>query len=134
MREDPRNYLFESYEKILNHLKPKIFVFENVMGLLSARLGNRKTFEVIKEKLGVNYNLSSNNNDMILDACEYGVPQIRKRVILIGIRKDINYKIEKLFFSGLQPFIFKHICLITQTIFVIKQKLLKSVLYFLAKC
>ena len=97
MREDPRNYLFESYEKILNHLKPKIFVFENVMGLLSARLGNRKTFEVIKEKLGVNYNLSSNNNDMILDACEYGVPQIRKRVILIGIRKDINYKIEKLF-------------------------------------
>ena len=52
MRDDPRNYLFENYEKILNDLKPKIFVFENVLGILSANLGNRKTIEVVKEKLG----------------------------------------------------------------------------------
>ena len=96
MRNDPRNKLFESYDKILKHLKPKIFVFENVMGLLSAKIGNRKTFDVIKEKLGTNYNLPENNESMVLNACHYGVPQIRKRVILIGIRKDLNYHIDKL--------------------------------------
>ena len=34
---------------------------------------------------------------MILNSCEYGVPQIRKRIFLIGIRKDINYDIKKIF-------------------------------------
>ena len=47
MKNDPRNYLFESYEKILNHFKPKIFVFENVTGLLSAKLGKEKTVNII---------------------------------------------------------------------------------------
>ena len=42
MKNDPRNYLFESYEKILNHFKPKIFLFENVTGLLSAKLKKKK--------------------------------------------------------------------------------------------
>ena len=80
MRDDPRNYLFENYEKILNDLKPKIFVFENVLGILSANLGNRKTIEVVKEKLGKNYYLpKKNNKTMILNSAHYGVPQIRKR-------------------------------------------------------
>ena len=38
MKNDPRNFLFESYERILTHFKPKIFVFENVTGLLTAKL------------------------------------------------------------------------------------------------
>ena len=95
MRNDPRNKLFESYDKILKHIKLKIFVFENVMGLLSAKIGNRKTFDVIK-KTCASYNLTEKNENMILNACHYGVPQIRKRIILIGIRKDINYHIDKL--------------------------------------
>ena len=55
MQDDPRNYLFESYEKILNHFKPKIFVFENVTGLLTAKLGKEKTVHLILKKLGKNY-------------------------------------------------------------------------------
>ena len=72
-----KKLFFESYEKILNHFNPKIFVFENVLGLLSAKL-DRKTFDVIKERLESNYILTEDTNKMILDACEYGVPQVRK--------------------------------------------------------
>ena len=90
MQNDPRNFLFESYEKILTHFKPKIFVFENVTGLLTAKLGKEKTVNVILKKLGQKYNLIKNPNDMVLNSCDYGVPQIRKRIILIGVRKDIK--------------------------------------------
>lgn len=90
MQNDPRNHLFESYEKILNHFKPKIFVFENVTGLLSAKLGNDKTVNIILKKLGKNYKLIKDPNDMVLNSCDYGVPQVRRRVILIGVRKDIE--------------------------------------------
>ena len=91
MQDDPRNYLFESYEKILNHFKPKIFVFENVVGLLSAKLGNEKIVNLILKKLGKSYNLIKDPNQMVLNSCDYGVPQLRKRVILIGVRKDIEF-------------------------------------------
>jgi len=90
MQDDPRNYLFESYEMILNHFKPKIFVFENVTGLLTAKLGKQKTINIILKKLGKDYNLIEDPNDMVLNSCDYGVTQIRKRIILIGIRKDIE--------------------------------------------
>ena len=90
MQDDPRNYLFESYEKILNHFKPKIFVFENVTGLLTAKLGKEKTVNIILKKLGQDYKLIKSPNDMVLNSCDYGVPQVRKRIILIGVRKDIG--------------------------------------------
>jgi DNA (cytosine-5)-methyltransferase 1 len=90
MQGDPRNFLFESYERILNHFKPKIFVFENVTGLLTAKLGNNKIVDIILKKLGKEYYLISDPNDMILNSCDYGVPQVRKRIILIGVRKDIK--------------------------------------------
>ncbi|MCK9437001.1 MAG: DNA cytosine methyltransferase [Synergistaceae bacterium] len=90
MQDDPRNFLFESYERILNHFKPKIFVFENVTGLLTAKLGNKKIVDIILKKLGQEYKLLSNPNEMVLNSCDYGVPQVRKRIILIGVRKDIG--------------------------------------------
>ena len=90
MQSDPRNFLFESYERILTHFKPKIFVFENVTGLLTAKLGNQKTLDIILNKLGLKYNLIANPNDLVLNSCDYGVPQVRKRIILIGVRKDIK--------------------------------------------
>ena len=97
MRNDPRNYLFESYEKILNHFKPKLFVFENVMGLLTAKLGKEKTVDIILKRLGKNYKLINKPDDMVLNSCNYGVPQIRKRVILIGVRNDINLAPEEIY-------------------------------------
>ena len=90
MKDDPRNYLFESYERILNHFRPKIFVFENVTGLLSAKLGKDMIIDIILKRLGKNYNLISNPHEMVLNSCDYGVPQVRKRVILIGTRKDLD--------------------------------------------
>jgi len=97
MKNDSRNYLFESYENILNHFKPKVFVFENVMGLLTAKLGNKKTVDIILKRLGKKYRLIDDINHMVLNACEYGVPQIRKRVFLIGVRKDLNYEPKKIY-------------------------------------
>jgi DNA (cytosine-5)-methyltransferase 1 len=90
MQCDPRNFLFESYEMILTHFKPKIFVFENVTGLLTAKLDNEKILDIILKKLGFGYNLIANPSDMVLNSCDYGVPQVRKRIILIGVRKDIK--------------------------------------------
>ena len=97
MKNDPRNYLFENYEKILNYFKPKIFLFENVMGLLTAKFQNKKVINIIKEKLGKNYKILDDIDKMVLNSCEYGVPQIRKRVFLIGVRNDINFEIKKIF-------------------------------------
>jgi DNA (cytosine-5)-methyltransferase 1 len=90
MKSDPRNFLFESYERILTHFNPKIFVFENVTGLLTAKLDNKKILDIILNKLGQNYNLINDPNDLVLNSCDYGVPQVRKRIILIGVRKDIK--------------------------------------------
>ncbi|MFM7681496.1 MAG: DNA cytosine methyltransferase [Bacteroidota bacterium] len=97
MKGDPRNFLFESYDKILNHFKPKIFVFENVTGLLTARLGKEKTVNVILKTLGKNYDLLNEPESMVLNSCDYGVPQIRKRVILIGVRKDLKIEPQKIY-------------------------------------
>ena len=90
MQDDPRNYLFESYEKILNHFKPKVFVFENVTGLLTAKIGKKKTVNIILNKLGQQYKLIKSPKEMVLNSCDYGVPQTRKRIILIGVRKDLG--------------------------------------------
>ena len=54
MASDPRNYLFESYVKILEHYSPKFFVFENVTGLLSAQVKGAPIFPRILEALGKN--------------------------------------------------------------------------------
>ena len=53
MASDPRNYLFESYVKILEYYSPKIFVFENVTGLLSAQVNNAPIFPKLLKALGV---------------------------------------------------------------------------------
>jgi DNA (cytosine-5)-methyltransferase 1 len=91
MREDYRNYLFESYLKIVRKYRPKLFVFENVPGILSAKPGGTPVTELIKsdiEKSG--YEIIDNLKKYAqIDLSEYGVPQKRKRVIIIGLRKDI---------------------------------------------
>lgn len=97
MKNDHRNYLFEEYVKILDYFKPKIFVFENVLGLLSAKLGKQKTIDVILKKLGENYKLLDKPENMVLNSSNYGVPQERKRVIILGVRKDLNIDVESVY-------------------------------------
>ena len=90
MQDDPRNYLFENYVKVLNHFKPKFFVFENVTGLLDTEIKGKKIFELILKRLRYRYKVLDDENTIVLNATNYGVPQERKRVILLGVRKDIK--------------------------------------------
>lgn len=99
MKDDPRNYLFESYIHVLHHLNPKIFVFENVTGLLSAKINGHKIVNTILEKLGEKYTLIDNPKDMVLNSADYGVPQIRKRIIIVGVRKDLPFNANEIYSS-----------------------------------
>lgn len=90
MASDARNYLFESYVNILGHYKPKIFVFENVTGILSAQVDGSLIFPKVLSALGKDYNVIGDPDILVHNTAEYGVPQLRKRVIIIGVRKDIK--------------------------------------------
>ncbi len=90
MKNDYRNYLFESYIKVLERYKPKAFIFENVPGILSAKPGDRPIIDIIQESFDeVGYLLLPNLSDAIIDFTDYGVPQNRKRIIIFGVRKDV---------------------------------------------
>ncbi|WNB90928.1 DNA cytosine methyltransferase [Bacillus sp. NEB1478] len=91
MRNDYRNYLFESYMKVVRRYKPKLFVFENVPGMLSAKPGGIPVSELIKNDIeNSGYHIIDDlKMHAQIDLSEYGVPQKRKRVIIIGLRKDV---------------------------------------------
>ncbi|MBH0157304.1 DNA (cytosine-5-)-methyltransferase [Fictibacillus sp. 5RED26] len=91
MRNDYRNYLFESYMKIVRRYQPKLFVFENVPGMLSAKPGGTPVTELIKTEIELSgYHIIDDlKTHAQIDLSEYGVPQKRKRVIIIGLRKDL---------------------------------------------
>ena len=95
MASDPRNYLFESYVRILEHYKPKFFVFENVTGILSAKANGRFIFPKIIKALGKYYDVIDTPEIIVHNTVEYGVPQIRKRIIIMGVRKDLDNKSAK---------------------------------------
>lgn len=90
--DDPRNYLFKHYFNIVKTVRPKVFVMENVKGLLTMQ--NGKIFDEIKSLFenkelleGQNYNIYYR----VVKANEYGIPQKRERVIIIGcLNSDIN--------------------------------------------
>ena len=91
MKNDYRNYLFENYLEIVNHYKPKAFVFENVPGILSARPGDgeRLIIDIIKEKFReTGYVVLDDLSQAIIDFTEYGVPQNRSRIIILALRKE----------------------------------------------
>ncbi len=83
--EDPRNKLFFEYIRFVQRIHPKVIMIENVRGLLSR--DNGYAIKRIQEILGaVEYNISY----QVLDASDYGVPQNRKRAIIVGVRKDFK--------------------------------------------
>lgn len=77
--EDKRNFLYKEMLRIIKDKKPKIFVAENVKGILSMEKG--KVFEMIKEDFR---ELGYYVDHRVLNAAEYGVPQVRERVVIIG--------------------------------------------------
>lgn len=85
MEDDPRNHLYKQYVKFLTEFHPKMFVFENVPGMLSAK--NGEYFTKIKKAIGkAGYSFEFK----VLNAKDFGVLQDRKRVILIGWKEDLN--------------------------------------------
>lgn len=87
MKNDPRNFLYKEYAKFLKNYRPKAFVFENVLGLISAEKGLYfKNMQVHFRSIGYNLDYKVQNSE------DFGVLQRRRRVILIGWRKDINFE------------------------------------------
>ena len=83
--DDPRNQLFNEYARLLKDIKPKMFLMENVSGMVTMQKG--KVFELIKKELSsCGYKVHSK----LLNAKDYGVPQSRRRIIIIGVRNDID--------------------------------------------
>lgn len=89
MNDDYRNFLFESYIKIVDHFKPKLFVFENVPGLLSAKPGGISIYERIAESFNQRgYEIVDDlRKYALIDCTKFGVPQSRKRIVIIGVSK-----------------------------------------------
>ena len=108
--EDERHYLFREYIRVLDKLRPAALVMENVKGMLSSTVESRLVFEMLMEDLsslgtgrGSLYELRAiavedgrckliearQPSDFVVRAEEFGVPQRRHRVIIIGIRADV---------------------------------------------
>lgn len=84
MKNDPRNYLFVQYAKYLEYYQPKFFVFENVLGLLSAKDKEGNSYLALMKELFRNVGYETEHK--IINAKDFGVLQNRRRIILIGRR------------------------------------------------
>lgn len=107
MKDDYRNYLFEHYLNVVNRYRPKLFVFENVPGILSAAPNGTPITSLIREAFnGIGYEIIEDLKNAKINASDYGVPQNRERVIIVGIDKT-RYKNAQnyllLFYNELLP-------------------------------
>ena len=122
--DDSRHFLYREYLKTIQKFKPAVFVMENVKGILTSKVNGQSIFENILMDLvcpdkalgekdsGTKYKIFSlcttasfecgqdlsgfNINEFVVKAEDYGIPQARHRVILLGIRNDINKAPEQL--------------------------------------
>jgi DNA (cytosine-5)-methyltransferase 1 len=100
MKDDYRNYLFESYVEVVKAFRPQVFVFENVPGMLSAKPGDIPVTERIYEafqRIGYEIRSPSKMHLSQYSFDEFGVPQKRKRVILIGVSKESKLNFETIY-------------------------------------
>lgn len=91
---DTRGTLFYEYIRLVEEIQPKVFIYENVRAVLSNDCG--RTWEVMKDIFNqLNYNVFyiKDNEPSILNAKDYGIPQNRKRLFVVGFRSDL--KLEK---------------------------------------
>jgi DNA (cytosine-5)-methyltransferase 1 len=120
-KKDQRHFLYKEYLNILSLVNPEVFVMENVKGILSSTVDGEKIFpkiltdlkcpkKAIGQKNGSRYKIYSfvksavnpdnpeyeDSSDFVIRAEEYGIPQARHRVILLGVREDIQKVPEQL--------------------------------------
>ena len=87
---DPRNTLFTSYVQWVKELKPKVFVMENVKGILSRKTAEgRSIISIIQQAFD---EIGYDSQVWVLKASDYGVPQIRERVFIIGNRLGLKFQ------------------------------------------
>jgi len=84
---DERNDLYKQMVRVIKEKKPMFFIAENVKGLLSIGKG-----AVIKMIVADFSTIGYNVKYQLLNAADYGVPQLRQRVILVGVRNDIDFE------------------------------------------
>ena len=85
--EDTRGTLFYDYARLVCEIKPKVFIYENVRGLLSH--DNGRTWEIMRSVFeSLNYTISFK----VLDAQKFNLPQMRKRIFVVGFRNDVDHK------------------------------------------
>jgi DNA (cytosine-5)-methyltransferase 1 len=98
-KKDHRVYLYREYLRIIRKHRPAVFVMENVKGLLSAKVEGQKVFDWMKRDLKVenDYEIHSlvrpveKDIDYLIKSEKYGIPQMRHRVILLGVRSDYKH-------------------------------------------
>lgn len=86
--DDCRNQLYQQYAMIVAGIRPKVFVFENVAKLTSMKTKDGKMFldDILSEFSKAGYTLAFK----VVNAYEYGVPQSRERIFLVGVRNDLK--------------------------------------------
>lgn len=100
MDDDYRNYLFESFCKVVNVFRPDIFVFENVAGLLSAHPGGipvrKRIFDAFN---GIGYQIRTPEKmpEVLYNAVNFSVPQNRPRVIIVGIPQKSPLNLDEIY-------------------------------------
>ncbi len=97
LEDDPRNSLFEEYASFVNYFRPKVFVLENVVGLVTYKNGD--TIDAMENCF---HQLGYDTEWRILNAAHYGVPQKRERLIMIGVERGgkIQFPEPSHYFSG----------------------------------
>tara|TARA_Y100000310_G_scaffold320644_1_gene377292 strand:- start:407 stop:1594 length:1188 start_codon:yes stop_codon:yes gene_type:complete len=100
----PSNYLYEDMAFVVSNLKPKMFLFENVQGLLSSKwTPSGSKGEIWEDVLQVFNSIRNYRIEWQLVYCrDYGVPQSRPRIVMVGIRNDIDFKSINLIPTGNQ--------------------------------
>lgn len=93
---DTRGTLFYEYARVVQECLPKVFIYENVKGMLTHEKG--KTWGIVKEVFkSLNYDIfiktdDNGNESPIMNSKEYGIPQSRERLFIVGFRRDLNIK------------------------------------------
>lgn len=86
MKDDYRNYLFEHYLNVVNRYRPKLFVFENVPGILSAAPDGTPITDLIRKGFAeIGYEIIDDLRIAKVNASDYSVPQNRERMIIVGV-------------------------------------------------
>lgn len=102
--DDPRGKLFQEYYRVLKEFNPKLFLFENVKGLLSMQGG-----ELLETIISLFKSLGYKVQYKLLNAADFGAPQLRERVIIIGskLKNDFHYPEATHYSSEESPDLFK---------------------------